>query len=61
MLTVVSQVAYEGAERPLDDAEHERWRESERRLADRGLRMLAFAYRPVDEGYQRGELERGWC
>jgi sodium/potassium-transporting ATPase subunit alpha len=58
LLPVASRVQDEGAERPLDDAERERWRELERSLAERGLRVLACAYRPVGEDYQRGELER---
>jgi sodium/potassium-transporting ATPase subunit alpha len=59
LLPLSSRVQDADAERPLDDAERERWREAERRLADRGLRVLAFAHRSVDEGYQRTELERG--
>lgn len=58
LLPLASRVQGEEGERPLDDAERKRWREAEQRLADRGLRVLAFAYRSVAEGYQRGELER---
>lgn len=58
LLPIATRIQEEDGERPMDEGERERWREAERRLADQGLRVLAFAWRRVEEGYPRAELER---
>lgn len=58
LLPLASRVELGGEARPLDDQYRERLRAAEQRLGDRGLRVLAFAYRPVAPEYQRDSLER---
>ncbi|QEY63122.1 cation-transporting P-type ATPase [Metapseudomonas lalkuanensis] len=58
LLPIASRFLQEDGEQPLDEHEQEHWREAEHRLADRGLRVLAFAYRAVEEGYKREDLEQ---
>ncbi|MGZ3775786.1 MAG: cation-translocating P-type ATPase, partial [Bdellovibrio sp.] len=43
---------------PLTSAFRERFVSAEREMANKGLRVLAFAYRKVNENYQRAELEQ---
>ncbi|MEW6324562.1 MAG: cation-transporting P-type ATPase, partial [Nitrospirota bacterium] len=48
-----------GPAQPLTAELHHSWLQAETRMAEEGLRVLAFAYRPVKEGYDRSRLEEG--
>lgn len=58
LLPRATHMEMEGAIQPLTEQRRQRFRDAERRLADRGLRVLAFACRPVNEGYERATLEQ---
>ncbi|WP_375738628.1 cation-translocating P-type ATPase [Pseudomonas boanensis] len=58
LLPIATRVQTALGESPLDETQRNQWRNAEHRLADRGLRVLAFAFRPVAEGYERDQLER---
>jgi sodium/potassium-transporting ATPase subunit alpha len=48
----------EGVPRPLDDRLRKEVRDAERAMAERGLRVIAFAYRPLPAQWRDEELER---
>jgi calcium-translocating P-type ATPase len=59
LLPLCERVADGEGDRPLQAADRERFSKLENELAERGLRMLALAWRPVAEGEARAALERG--
>ncbi|BAL25014.1 cation-transporting P-type ATPase [Azoarcus sp. KH32C] len=50
-----------GAGRELDDVARERFRQAHENMADRGLRVLALAWRPLSDGQPAAEEELRLC
>ena len=57
LMTCCSRVALGDQHQPLDDVQRQAWFEAQERMAHAGLRVLALAWRPVSEGWQRETLE----
>jgi calcium-translocating P-type ATPase len=57
LLPLCRQVQTESGMQPLSSGHRERFLQAEDRMAEEGLRVLAMAYRPVNEGYDRNHLE----
>ncbi|HJW32717.1 MAG TPA: cation-transporting P-type ATPase [Holophagaceae bacterium] len=58
LLPLCTQVEEAGVLRGLSEADRRRYLEMQDQLAAQGLRVIAFAWRPVAEGTPREELER---
>ncbi|MBI3132958.1 MAG: cation-transporting P-type ATPase [Acidobacteria bacterium] len=58
LLPLCTRVEETGRVRPLSEADRHRYLEMQGGMATQGLRVLAFAWRSVEEGTAREELER---
>ncbi|HJV22109.1 MAG TPA: cation-transporting P-type ATPase [Holophagaceae bacterium] len=58
LLPLCTRVEEAGSIRVLSEADRRRYLETQDQLAAQGLRVLAFAWRPVAEGTPREDLER---
>jgi sodium/potassium-transporting ATPase subunit alpha len=58
VIPLCTQTLAEGALRPFDSDRREQVRAAQEAMAERGLRVIAFAYRPLRLSWHEAELER---
>ncbi len=58
VVPLCTRTLVEGSPRPLDHELRKQLRDAGEAMAERGLRVIAFAYRPLPADWRDGELER---